>query len=291
MPNHITNILTITGEKKQVETCFRVIRGSEDEQHIDFNKIIPMPETLHITSGSSVDNAIDIIQNNDKKFEMMMEYPWVKEEGIKTIEELKSKIKARLSQKDFDEARIAIINEEKYGFRDWYSWSNANWGTKWNAYDQILEDENTIRFDTAWASPYPVIEKLGEMFPSLHFCVEYADEDLGSNCGTYEFDGGICIGVYQPDGNEALQHACKVKQIDFSEFVVDNFENWSIKSITEIEDKIVEMLIDGQTSDLVDTLDTSTPEGIEKVKYLESLCVENELYEEAEMLKNFIPQT
>lgn len=291
MPNHITNILTITGEKEQVETCIKAIRGSEDEQYIDFNKIVPMPETLHITSGSSVDNAIDIIQNNDEKFKMMLEYPWAKEEGIKTIEELKSKIKARLSQKDFDEARMAIENEKKYGFRDWYSWSNANWGTKWNAYDQLIEDGNVIKFDTAWASPYPVMEKLAQMFPNLHFCVEYADEDLGSNCGTYEFDGGTCIGVYQPKGNEAMQHACMVKDIDFAELVLDNFDNWSMKSIVEIEDKIVEMLLDDFLSDLVDNLDTSTPEGIEKVKYLETLCVDNELYEEAEMLKNLVPQT
>lgn len=288
MPNHITNILTITGSEAEVRKCLESIRGIEDEQYMDFNKIIPMPESLNITSGSSVESAIDIIQNNTKKFEMMMEYHWVKEQGIKSIEELKESIKSRLTQKDFDEALKAIDNEIKYGCRDWYSWSNLHWGTKWNAYDQILENDDTIIFDTAWASPYPVMEKLAQMFPSLHFCVKYADDDLGHNCGVYEFDGGTCIGVYQPKNKEALKFACEVKKIDFKELVSDSFSDWEIKDLKEVKETLIEMLRDGYLPGLINSVDIESDEGMKKVKYIENLCIENELYEELIEFKSLL---
>lgn len=50
---------------------------------------------------------------------------------------------------------------------DWYDWRCKNWGTKWNAYDQDLIGVSynciELKFDTAWAPPMPIIEKLREM--------------------------------------------------------------------------------------------------------------------------------
>ena len=47
---------------------------------------------------------------------------------------------------------------KKYGHSDWYSWSNENWGTKWDVnefYGFHRNDKETITFgfDTAWAPP------------------------------------------------------------------------------------------------------------------------------------------
>lgn len=70
----------------------------------------------------------------------------------------------------------------------WYSWNVENWGTKWNAYSSEVS-EGRLRFDTAWAHPDPVIRALALKHPDVTFSVEYADEDLGHNLGSYEITG------------------------------------------------------------------------------------------------------
>jgi hypothetical protein len=68
------------------------------------------------------------------------------------------------------------------GHRNWYTWSYANWGTKWNACrPELTEDCATegyieIRFDTAWAPPTPVLEKVFTMFPKLSFVCTWQNE-------------------------------------------------------------------------------------------------------------------
>lgn len=82
-------------------------------------------------------------------------------------------------------AREAHISEDKdRPWFDWYTWHNKYWGTKWNAYDAhtiIGKSYVTFIFNTAWAAPYPVIEKL--FLLGYDFDYRYADEDIGNNCG------------------------------------------------------------------------------------------------------------
>ena len=84
---------------------------------------------------------------------------------------------------------------------DWYSWSIENWGTKWDADDvSVVRKSNTralIYFDTAWSAPIPIYEAIKKMYPGLDVKVEYADEDLGYNCGTWH-NGEHLI----PDGQD-----------------------------------------------------------------------------------------
>jgi hypothetical protein len=55
-------------------------------------------------------------------------------------------------------------NLEKYGYRDWYEWNIANWGTKWDvSFDGIERtDENTVQghFESAWSPPTAAYEQL-----------------------------------------------------------------------------------------------------------------------------------
>lgn len=45
-------------------------------------------------------------------------------------------------------------NLEKHGFKNWYDWSVANWGTKWDVSEcyanEINDNTLTLAFDTAW---------------------------------------------------------------------------------------------------------------------------------------------
>lgn len=68
----------------------------------------------------------------------------------------------------------------------WYEWNVANWGTKWGAYDAVIDDRaDRLEFDTAWSHPLPVVQALARKFPDKAIEVKYADEDLGSNLGHY----------------------------------------------------------------------------------------------------------
>ena len=52
MPNHVTNRLTIHAEGKRLEEILDAIKSDEAGRgSIDFNKLIPMPESLNIESG------------------------------------------------------------------------------------------------------------------------------------------------------------------------------------------------------------------------------------------------
>ena len=73
------------------------------------------------------------------------------------------------------------FNKKKYGAADWYDWSVNNWGTKWNSSDTVmhteLEDKEEKQigysFQTAWAPPLPLYDKLAEMFPNTNIFVNF----------------------------------------------------------------------------------------------------------------------
>lgn len=116
-------------------------------------------------------------------------------------------------------------NFKETGFKSWYDWSNANWGTKWNSYDNTLPYEpvevfneqgkglsdlelatinedlyndciaegvvaEEIYFDTAWCFPYEVMEKMSEQHPTTEFEFQWADEDTPHNSGKLKLLSG-----------------------------------------------------------------------------------------------------
>ena len=65
---------------------------------------------------------------------------------------------------------------------NWYDWSIENWGTKWDADDvQIVdEDENSIKyiFDTAWSPPEPICVALRTKFPAINIFWFYREDGM-----------------------------------------------------------------------------------------------------------------
>ncbi|GAK69334.1 hypothetical protein RRU01S_04_01560 [Agrobacterium rubi TR3 = NBRC 13261] len=177
MPNHITNILTIQGEENKVVACLAAIKSiAEDEggtREIDFNKIIPMPPELNITS----DGLVGHFEN-----QFMVTLP------VKLLKD------ALMSAKEDTVENFCngVKNLNKHGFSTWYGWSCHHWGTKWNAYETKVTGEHQITFDTAWNTPRPIFAALSTKWPDLSFHVEYADEDIGSNCGSIVYRKGVC---------------------------------------------------------------------------------------------------
>lgn len=170
MPNHVTNILVVSGDEQVRQAMFEAIKGDEvGLGSIDFNKVIPMPE--HIFRGN-----------------------------------------------------LGPAERAQYGSDNWYDWSVANWGTKWNSYgyhDYTEKDFDgaTLTFDTAWSSPQPVIAALAEKFPDLHFSHKWADEDFGYNVGEKEYENGEESFSHVPEGGskEALELAADIHGLDLAD--------------------------------------------------------------------------
>lgn len=78
------------------------------------------------------------------------------------------------------------LNIKYFGFKDWYSWSNANWGTKWEVCEAYASPINMnslyATYDTAWSPPIAFYEKL----QSLGFIVRayYFESGMGF-CGSW----------------------------------------------------------------------------------------------------------
>ena len=200
MPNYVKNNVLISGDK---ETIKKVAKALRKGGNFSFNNFIPMPKSLSIESSSAVDDAIDAIKK-----------------GRKAIAEFKKK------EEEWGEGRgdkyiklghTALKNIEKYGAKDWYDWCRLNWGTKWDACDTSIMIRNeciSITFDTAWNAPYPIYAAIARKFPTISIEVEYADEDLGNNCGTISYEDGEFLG--EVDGD--FDFACNIWGCDPSEF-------------------------------------------------------------------------
>lgn len=191
MPNHITNKLQIIG--KDVAKVRDFIRG--EDLDIDFNKIIPMPEELHVEAHSGVldaaKNALDVPLHENELIGML------ESENRKN-----QKSPLTFSDEDWDDFIKCLQNMRNYGHLYWYDWAVENWGTKWNSYGQDHNKNtlNTVWFETAWSMPEPVIKALSEEFPHMRFKIEWADEDTGYNVGMKMFEDGELNDERIPEG-------------------------------------------------------------------------------------------
>lgn len=95
--------------------------------------------------------------------------------------------------------RIFIENCRETGFGTWYEWCRYAWGTKWNALDvSIAEEENHLVFcfNTAWNMPERILQKIEFMLgnTNLQIIWAYADENAENEgvflkgCNSTEFD-------------------------------------------------------------------------------------------------------
>ena len=114
---------------------------------------------------------------------------------------------------------------------DWYDWSVENWGTKWDVTETYEDENGYICFDTAWSTPVEIFNLLSEKCTDLIFEVEYADEDLGNNCGMYKLQNG-CELVFIMYG---VEEACNIWGYDYEEMYPDVKRDRNIDRILKEE--------------------------------------------------------
>ncbi len=99
-------------------------------------------------------------------------------------------------------AAMGISPKKERPWFNWYKWQCENWGTKWDAYDDLDEndehtgffrdEQRTIAFNTAWSPPFPVYQRMAEL--SLAFNFSWLSEPYGGTSGKgHSEDGEIVI--------------------------------------------------------------------------------------------------
>lgn len=234
MPNHVRNKIEFRcSEERLAEVLDAICYQDSDKNEftgrgsVDFNRIIPMPVSLDIESGSITDSAIayylterltiPYARTDLQKFiKNCFSYDWPKEVCERLKEQVKKDSQEKLD-KLYEMGKQYIFNIKNYGFATWYDWCRANWGTKWNSYDGYA-DGNIVEFSTAWSSPEPIIAKIAEMFPDVEISHEWADEDIGRNCGSALYENGEFFIEHYPTEEDATDFALSVWGMEKDEY-------------------------------------------------------------------------
>ena len=253
MPNHITNIIKCIGDRLQVKAMMEAIMDNEyGVGSIDFNKIIPMPESLQIEAGSRTDKGLKAYKDFIEVYTLggtlkpnLLKIPLERENVF-------LRQRTDIKQDEWDLGRTAFQNLQLYGAPTWYEWSIGHWGTKWNAYDFSEYgdpgENGEIFFHTAWSAPHPVIRAIAERFPDVVFVHEWADEDIGQNCGRHIYQGGERTEEYYPEADvDRIQFAARVMDLEPCEYgLYLNASGTDYIRLPEEEYEVIE--IAGQTA-------------------------------------------
>ena len=217
MPNYCSNVVEIQGPQHILKTLV--------DHKLDFQKIHPYPPELDITAGR---------------------------EGADDSPEQKALVAAEES------------NLEKHGYKNWYDWCVNNWGTKWNAggdndamqvdYDEDVGNQGIalFQFDTAWAPPLGVLEKLMETHPELSIECRYHEPGVGF-FGVWTDGSDRCYETEQfPKSTDAFwtQHA-DGRLLDETFGMVESMQEYEATQETEAEQKVRELIVDRKAQNII----------------------------------------
>lgn len=241
MPNWVKAKLQVSGENPK-ELIESLCTTDEDGgKRFDFNKIIPMPDELRIVCGNLTTLCMRLFINSlrvgfsahtkyTKAYnayktsqhslggatELIMDEEEFNKEVAGLLERYKEKSDfdnpVFLTQDDvLNYGKRALDNYLIYGYVDWYDWSRDHWGTKWNACDCYISDDE-IEFNTAWSNVVELIVELSIQHPDYEFYYEYADEDTGCQVGYIRVKGGEFIEsvAYDNCSKEAYEQAFRI---------------------------------------------------------------------------------
>ena len=262
MPNHVTNEVKFLGSVESIKELREKCKG--EKSPFSFQAFCPMPEELQGTSSPA-----KIVTEQE-------------------LQEWKDKLaKGELSEWEKDYRPLTASEQRelkgKYGADNWYDWHIHNWGTKWDCYDHRGEgDESFVIFETAWSTPIRALLYLSELFDDVTIEVRYADEDFGSNVGTYTLQGGEIIEMYQPEySKDSIRLAMEI---------LGDMSYW-------IEDRLIEDVQDDSELDEYNTwlVEIAHEEGnlldeyaLPVLEKLQELAIQDEQFERAGQIKQMM---
>lgn len=180
MPNWVTN---------KIEAPKHVIRAMmNSEGRIDFRMAAPFPgphdnwDGIFMDAETAAEAVLDIALNDNPLLAML-------EKSSRERIDI-----AALNEDSFRQFVGMLENYRACGYLHSMDFARKVWGTKWNACEPTAEpEEGRCQFDTAWSCPEGVLVKVSERFPDDTITVTYADEGIGSNCGTFTLKAGQVV--------------------------------------------------------------------------------------------------
>ena len=180
MPNYCENILDFSHINYTNDEFEKVVNMLTTYGEMDFRKMIAPPkEYLEVNIG-----AYTVKQYSRYYYENPDNLSQEQLDGIigNTLHEIDGigNISNRI---DILYPENAIESYNGKLLADWYSWNNCVWGTKWNAFDTILECDS-IWFTTAW-SPITdrlfqsIVEKIMKVLGNRAYNLEYSAYEPG----------------------------------------------------------------------------------------------------------------
>lgn len=234
MPNWAYNKLTAKTDEDFKALCKRFL---DKNKNLDFNTIVPMPDTIEHTTGVSSSEHFGMIAYliTHKSDGGVIELN-TKDDVIKAIEKHNpgdSKLAEKICDVDFStggplntyndiihaskhmnelekrkqdwdkhpgflnggrsylhEAQNALYNLLHYGVMNWYDWSVANWGTKWNASQTCVDEvERYIYWETAWSPTVEIAQAMSKVCKEPVY-YQYAEEQFTEYVGEFIFQNG-----------------------------------------------------------------------------------------------------
>ena len=140
MPEFLTNTEAGSMTDKAVEVYLTYINPAVDyfgpKSDVDFSSVESLDRLNRYNAGADEFFGIYKMFNDTKRFGRFD--PFLPPEKIKSFEESIEQCEWQNCHSlsdviDYADTLKTAIQE--YGSMDWYEWSIANWGTKWNAYD------------------------------------------------------------------------------------------------------------------------------------------------------------
>ena len=118
----------------------------------------------------------------------------VSSEDEETIQQFREDVKGEKTELSLNS--LVPMPQELEMSDGWYTWRVDHWGTKWDVYAHLNdEDEYFLEyaFNSAWTPPSKWLHHVTELYPKLRFILIYEDLEAGFM--------GVCIG----DDGEIIQ--------------------------------------------------------------------------------------
>lgn len=146
MPNHVENIISLSGNEQEIQRMLKRIKSDMfGVGTVDFDKIIPMPESLNIESGTRTDRGLRAYRD----FIEVYTFGRSAKDALKALEDIPEKSeeiflrqRTDIRREEWALGKTAWNNIRQYGAPTWYDWCiTAVWiwaeprtDTSWDIY-------------------------------------------------------------------------------------------------------------------------------------------------------------
>lgn len=198
MPNWVKTII-----KTKPNIMKDVLNNYSVDGNFSFDKVIPMPKSLDIESGSRgeeglmclfSENSLEISKDkiNEVYRSLNPFYDDIyKDSRFQTVVNNYEKEKEKY-QDNIELSKIYVSNYEQFGHATWYDWRLEKWGTKWDL-NSFSSNKDTMIYQTAWGFSGEIILELSKKYPNESFYCKFADEGLQENSGIVEIKNGEVV--------------------------------------------------------------------------------------------------